>query len=95
MPIYTNLKITDSFDIRRYFAILFMAGGAIAMTGMLAWIVYLLSAQAVYLFWIAVGLLILIGLMQSGFVALLAKRSIVVSKDKIEIVDKDAKVVSK
>ena len=65
------------------------------MTGMLAWIVYLLSAQAVYLFWIAVGLLILIGLMQSGFVALLAKRSIVVSKDKIEIVDKDAKVVSK
>lgn len=64
------------------------------MTTLLAWIIFLLNGHAAFLFWIAVGLLILIGLMQTGFVALLAKRSLVITKDKIEITDKSLKHVS-
>lgn len=79
--------MTDSYDVRRYLAIMFMAGGAMAMTVLVGAIIYLLSANAVYLFWIAVGLLVLIGLMQTGFVALLAKRSVVITKEGIDLRD--------
>ena len=81
------LMITDSYDIRRYLAILFSAGGAISMTLLLAWIIFLLSGVAHALLTIAIGLLILIGLMQTGFVALLVKRSVVIAKDRFELKD--------
>lgn len=81
------LMATDSYDIRRYLAILFSAGGSITLTIMLGVMVWLLSAQAAYLFWISIGLLVLVGLHQTGFISLLVKRSIIVSKDEIQIVD--------
>ena len=81
------LMATDSYDIRRYLAILFSAAGCAVLTVMLGWIVFLLAANAAYLFWIAIGLLVLIGLMQTGFVSLLVKRAIVLNKDSIELKD--------
>lgn len=63
-----------------------------AFTVLLGWLIFLLSAHATYLFWIAMGSMILIGLMQTGFVGLLVKRTIVVAKDKIEIKDSDVKI---
>ena len=59
-----------------------------AFTFLLAWIVYLLATSAAFLFWIAVGLMVLIGLMQTGFVGLLVKREISLSKEEIKIIDK-------
>tara|TARA_B100001146_G_C16120882_1_gene407968 strand:+ start:551 stop:721 length:171 start_codon:yes stop_codon:yes gene_type:complete len=56
---------------------------------MLACIIYLLSNYAAYLFSIAVGLLILMGLIQTGFVALIAKREVEISKDRIKINDRE------
>ena len=84
----TFLMATDSYDIRRYLAILFSAGGSIIFTIMLAVLILLLSANAGFLFWIAMGLLILIGFHQTGFISLLVKRSIILSKDEIQIVDR-------
>ena len=85
--IFEILMATDSYDIRRYLAILFSAGGSIVLTIMLGVMIYLLSANAAYLFWISMGLLILIGLHQTGFISLLVKRSIVISKDEIRVSD--------
>lgn len=79
---------SDSYDIRRYLAILFSAGAAITLTGMLAWTIFLLSNSPGFIFWIAVGLLILVGLMQTGFISLLVQRDILISKDKIVLKDK-------
>lgn len=79
------LKTTDSYDIRRYLAILLSAGGSIAMTLILVWVIPALSAG--HLFWIACGLLILIGIQQTGILALLVKREIKVTKDGVVIND--------
>ncbi len=87
--IYLNLRIIDSYDIRRYLAIVFMTLGSVVMSIMLACIIYLLSNYAAYLFSIAVGLLILMGLIQTGFVALIAKREVEISKDRIKINDRE------
>ena len=89
--VYQNLRIIDSYDIRRYLAIVFMTLGSVVLSIMLACIIYLLSNFAGYLFTIAIGLLILIGLIQTGFVALLAKREIEISKEKVIIKDSDSK----
>ena len=88
-----GLQIIDSYDVRRYLAIAFAAGGSIACTTLLGWVIFLLSTNAAYLFWIAIGLLLLIAVQQSGFLSLLIKRSILVSKDKVEIIDRDAKIL--
>lgn len=82
------LMATDSYDIRRYLAILFSAGGSITLTAMLGVLIWLLAAQTAYLFWISIGLLVLVGLHQTGFISLLVKRSIIISKDEVQIVDR-------
>jgi hypothetical protein len=82
---------TDSYDIRRYLAIFFSAGGSISMTALLAWTIIILQAKAAFIFWIAIGLLILIGLHQTGFISLLVKRSIIISKDEIQMIDRQDK----
>lgn len=81
------LKATDSYDVRRYLAIFAMAGGAISFTGLLAWLIFLLQAHPGFLFWIALGCLAMIALMQTGFVALLAKRSIIITKEGLTVND--------
>lgn len=91
--LFFYLMATDSYDVRRYLAILFSAGGSMSMTLLLGWCIALLSAHAGFIFWISIGLLILIGLMQTGLISLLVKRSVLLSKDKIELVDNE--VVSK
>lgn len=80
-----GLKATDSYDIRRYLAIFFMAGGSMAMTLMLGYIITQLTPLS--LFWVAMGCLLLIGLMQTGFVALIAKREVEITKDKVIVRD--------
>lgn len=82
------LMATDSYDVRRYLAIIFSAGGSITLTALLTWIIILLQGNAGFLFWIALGLLVLIGLHQTGFISLLVKRSIIVSKNEVQIVDR-------
>lgn len=85
--IATYLKATDSYDVRRYLAIFFMAGGSMVMTLLVAIIIFFLQTYAVYLFWIAIALIILIGLQQTGFIGLIVKRSISISKENISIND--------
>ncbi len=83
------LRATDSYDVRRYLAILFIAGGSIAMTGMVFVIIPMIAGNAGLLFWIAIAAMILIGLQQTGFIALIAKRSISISRDKITVNDEE------
>lgn len=66
-----------------------MAGGSMSMTGITIWLIWLLQGNPFYLFSIAMGALILIGLQQTGFVAILAKRSITLNKENIIIQDKE------
>ena len=87
--------MTDSYDVRRYLAIFFMAGGSMSFTLLLGWCIFLLSAHAGFIFWIAIGCLIVILLMQTGFVALLAKRSITINHKEGTIEVRDNEIVSK
>lgn len=86
--IKTLLQATDSYDIRRYMAIMFTAGGSIACTVLLYLVITMLSANAVALTWIAIGLLALIAVQQTGFIGLLIKREILLTKEKLAINDK-------
>lgn len=78
--ISTFLKVTDSFDLRRYLAILFMAGGSIAFTLILVVLISGLWGYAAFLFWIAIGSMIIILVTQTGFIALIAKREVMIDK---------------
>lgn len=86
-----SLRTTDSYDVRRYLAIFFIAGGSMAMTAMVFYIIPMLAGNAGLLFWIAIAAMILIGLQQTGFIALIAKRSITISRDKISVNDEEIK----
>lgn len=61
------------------------------MTGMVFYIIPMLAANPGLLFWIAISAMILIGLQQTGFIALLAKRSISITRDSISVNDEEIK----
>ena len=65
-----------------------------AMTGIVIYILTMLSGYAVYLFWMGIAAMILIGLQQTGFIALVAKRSILISRDEISINDSEREAIA-
>ena len=86
-------------DLRRNWGLFFLAGGGVSMTAMaggLAWaFVYspwpatTADARIEWLGWALIGSLGLVGIVLTGFAGLLVKRTIRLSKDGLEVSDKD------
>lgn len=76
-----------SADGRRAWALLALVGGSAVMTLVVVWSIWLIRDQAGFVFWLALAAHLHILLALTGLSALLVKRSIYVSRDRIEIND--------
>lgn len=77
-------------DRRRNWGLILLAGGGMAMTVYAAIALYLLfiqNAPVRYVFWLGLAALVLIGIVLTGFSALLVKRTFRVGKDGVEYTD--------
>jgi hypothetical protein len=86
----TELVDPARSDRRRDWGLALLAGGGMAMTIFAAavlTILYLRGAPLVYVFWMGIGSELLIGLVLTGFSALLVKRTFRVGRDGVEYTD--------
>lgn len=77
----------DAADRRRDRALLFLAGGAIAMTVFAAAAMYLVRDQARYVFWLGMSAMALDGVALTGFAGLIVRRTLKISRDGLEVAD--------
>lgn len=86
----TEIVDAAASDRRRTWGLLFLAGGGIAMTGYAVGalvILYLRNAPLAYVFYLGLGALLLIGIVLTGFSALLVKRTFRLGRDGVEYSD--------
>jgi hypothetical protein len=77
-------------DRRRNWGLILLAGGGMAMTVYAAvslYLLYLQNAPVRYVFWLGLGALVLVGIVLTGFSALLVKRTFRLGKDGVEYTD--------
>jgi cation transporter-like permease len=79
-------------DRRRNWGLALLAGGGMAMTGFaiaVLVILYLRESPLDYVFWLGLTALGLVGVVLTGFSALLVKRTFRVGRDGVEYADHD------
>lgn len=77
-------------DRRRNWGLILLAGGGMAMTVYAAvalWMLWERKAPASYLFYLGLSALVLVGIVLTGFSALLVKRTFRVGRDGVEYSD--------
>lgn len=86
----TEIVDAKASDMRRNWGLVMLAGGGIAMTAFSAvalWMLYDRNAPASYLLYMGLGSLTLVGIVLTGFSALLVKRTFRVSASGVEYSD--------
>lgn len=86
----TELVDVKSSDMRRNWGLVMLAGGGVAMTAFSAvalWMLYDRNAPSSYLLYMGLGSLTLVGIVLTGFSALLVKRTFRIGRDGVEYND--------
>ena len=86
----TELVDVKSSDMRRNWGLVMLAGGGVAMTAFSAvalWMLYDRHAPSSYLLYMGLGSLTLVGIVLTGFSALLVKRTFRIGRDGVEYND--------
>lgn len=87
--IVVDPKTVEKGDVRRDWALILLAGGGMAMTLFAVACLYLISANEKYVFYMGLAAMVQIFAIFTGFMGLLVKRSLKISKSEISIVDHD------
>ena len=86
----TELVDVKSSDMRRNWGLVMLAGGGVAMTAFSAvalWMLYDRHAPSSYLLYMGLGSLTLVGIVLTGFSALLVKRTFRIGREGVEYSD--------
>lgn len=86
----TEIVASERSDRRRDWGLGLLAGGGMSMTVFAAvtlWMLYERGAPASYLLYMGLGALALIGIVLTGFSALLVKRTFRIGRDGVEYSD--------
>ena len=86
----TEIVDTRASDMRRNWGLVLLAGGGVAMTAFSAvalWMLYDRNAPSTYLLYMGLGALTLVGIVLTGFSALLVKRTFRVGASGVEYSD--------
>lgn len=86
----TELVDVKSSDMRRNWGLVMLAGGGVAMTAFSAvalWMLYDRNAPSSYLLYMGLGSLTLVGIVLTGFSALLVKRTFRIGREGVEYSD--------
>lgn len=86
----TEIVNAHTSDMRRNWGLALLSGGGMAMTAFSAvalWMLYDRHAPASYLLYMGLGSLTLVGIVLTGFSALLVKRTFRIGKDGVEYND--------
>lgn len=86
----TEIVDAAASDRRRTWGLLFLAGGGMAMTAYAAvalWILYDRNGPLAFVFYMGMAALILVGIVLTGFSALLVKRTFRLGRDGVEYTD--------
>jgi len=86
----SDLVDTKASDRRRNWGLILLAGGGMAMTIYAAaalWVLYLGNAPLAFVFYLGLAALGLVGIVLTGFSALLVKRTFRVGRDGVEYSD--------
>ena len=81
---------TRSSDRRRNWGLILLAGGGMAMTAFASaalFILYIRGAPLSFVFYMGLAALVLVGIVLTGFSALLVKRTFRVGRDGVEYTD--------